>query len=473
MIKNNDYWKKRELAEKKWQMQVENNIQSYNQRIVQMYQNAIDDINRQIKSDLAFSGGKLVTAKGMQEFETLAKEAVKKANELRKNGHHVTRKDFSKDVNNRLKIYNATMRINRNEMLKSKIGVRLVDLGVEQEADLTKKLWNAYIKEKERQAGILKVTAKSNLWTSKEVQEQIAKQIGGANFSQRIWANVDSLKGQLDGLISSAIIRGENPVKMARWLVDQVSDTVTNQRYAAERLARTETARVQFEAQKMSILDNGYKYVKWIAEGAACKICRAIADKDNGFDEYGVYKAKDIPDIPVHPNCMCSISAYWVDDKNKLNDSDLQALNNYISSDSYKINSYLRENTDPNTWGESFTKQINALDTALNKVSTYKENQPLQRDYFFMNEEKKDFANKLLESKFFQDTAYLSTSKEHYGEGMEQVHFIIEKSFSGHDISSYNDQEQEVLFPRNTKFKITKYYVNNSGILSVVLEELK
>lgn len=220
MIENNDYWKKRELAEKKWQTQVEKDIRSYNQRIVQMYQNAIDDINRQIKSDFAFSGGKLVTAKGMQEFETLAKEAVKKANELRKNGHHVTRKDFSKDVNDRLKIYNATMRINRNEMLKSKIGVHLVDLGVEQEADLTKKLWNDYIKEKERQASILKVTAKSNLWTSKEVQEQIAKQIGGANFSKRIWANVDSLKGQLDGLISGAIIRGENPVKMARWLVE-------------------------------------------------------------------------------------------------------------------------------------------------------------------------------------------------------------------------------------------------------------
>lgn len=312
MIKNNEYWKKRELAEKKWQNQVEKDIQAYNRYIVQMYQNAIEDINRQIKSDLAFSGGKLVTAKGMQEFETLAKEAVKKANLLRQSGHHVTRKDFPRDVNDRLKVYNATMRINRNEMLKSKIGARLVDLGVEQEADLTKKLWNDYIKEKERQAGILKITAKSNLWTSKEVQEQIAKQIGGANFSQRIWANIDSLKGQLDGLISSAIIRGENPVKMAKWLAGMASAIIGNQRYVAERLARTETARVQFEAQKKSIIDNGYKYVKWIAEGAACKICRAIADKDNGFDEYGVYKAKDVPDIPVHPNCMCSISAYYV-----------------------------------------------------------------------------------------------------------------------------------------------------------------
>ena len=313
MIKSSDYWKKREIAEKKWQKQAEKNIQAYNQHIAQMYQNTIDEINRQIKSDLGFADNKLITAKDMQEYETLAKEAVKKANALRAEGHYVTRKDFSKDVNYRLKIYNATMRINRNEILKSKIGARLVELGVEQETDLTKKLWNDYTKEKERQAGILGITAKSDLWTSKEVQGQIYKQIANANFSKRIWADIDGLKGTLNGLVSTAIIRGDNPKSMAKWLTGMVSATVGNQRYVAERLARTETARVQFEAQQKSILDAGYKYVKWMAEGNACKLCREIAYKDNGYDENGVYKAKDVPDIPVHPNCMCSISAHWVD----------------------------------------------------------------------------------------------------------------------------------------------------------------
>lgn len=352
MIKNNDYWKKREIAEKEWQKQAEKDLQSYNQHIAQMYQSTIDDIDRQIRSDLSIANGKLVTAKGMQEYETLAKDAVKKANLLRQSGHHVTRKDFSKDVNDRLKIYNATMRINRNEMLKSKIGARLVDLGVEQEVDLTNKLWNDYIKEKERQAGILGVTTKTDLWTSKEVQEQIAKQIGGANFSKRIWADIDGLKGQLDGLISSAIIRGENPKAMAKWLTGMVSATIGNQRYVAERLARTETARVQFEAQKKSIIDNGYKYVKWIAEGSACKVCREIADKDNGYDEYGVYKAKDVPDIPVHPNCMCSISAYWVNDDKLKNEEE----NNNSSNDFTFVSDKNAE-----VLGPTYTKRINKV----------------------------------------------------------------------------------------------------------------
>ena len=307
------YWDNRAKAEKAWQELVKKDIDKYNQHIVELYKQAISDIDKQIRADLALSNGNLVKAKDMAEYESLAKRAVAKANALRAKGKHVTRKDFSADVNNRLKVYNATMRINRNEILKSKIGARLVELGVDQEGSLTNKLWNDYIKEKERQAGILGITAKSNLWTSKEVQEQIAGQIAGANFSKRIWADIDGLKGQLDGLVSSAVIRGESPQQMAKWLTGMVSASITNQEYAAERLARTEMARVQFEAQKKSIIDTGYKYVKWIAEGSACKVCREIAYKDNGYDEDGVYKAKDVPDIPVHPNCMCSISAHWVD----------------------------------------------------------------------------------------------------------------------------------------------------------------
>ena len=326
------YWDNRAKAEKAWQESAKKDMEKYNQHIVSMYNQTISDINQQIKADLALSEGKLVKADAMKEYESLAKRAVAKANALRAQGKRVTRKDFSADVNDRLKVYNATMRINRNEILKSKIGARLVELGVDQEQSLTNKLWNDYTKEKERQAGILGITTKSNLWTSKEVQEQIAGQIAGANFSKRIWADIDGLKGTLDGLVSTAIIRGDNPKSMAKWLTGMVSATVGNQRYVAERLARTETARVQFEAQQKSIIDAGYKYVKWMAEGSACKLCREIAYKDNGYDEDGVYKAKDVPDIPVHPNCMCSISAYWVDDDKKNAEKDKDVVENEYSN---------------------------------------------------------------------------------------------------------------------------------------------
>ena len=328
---NKAYWDARIKAEKAWQELAKKDMEKYNQHIVGMYNQTISDINQQIKADLALSEGKLVKADAMKEYESLAKRAVDKAKELRAKGKHVTRKDFSEDVNNRLKVYNATMRINRNEILKSKIGARLVELGVEQEQSLTNKLWNDYVREKERQAGILGITAKSNLWTSKEVQEQIAGQIAGANFSKRIWADIDGLKGQLDGLISSAVIRGESPIKTAKWLTGMVSASITNQEYAAERLARTETARIYFTAEQNSLMKYGYKFVKWIAEGNACKACREIATKSTEYGDDGVYPIREVPNIPVHPNCMCSISAYWVDD-NKLKEEDTSIDNISISN---------------------------------------------------------------------------------------------------------------------------------------------
>ena len=357
------YWDQRAKEEKKWQELAKKDMYKYNQHLVELYRQAMSDIGKQIGADLVSSTGDLVKAKDMEEYELLAKRAVAKANALRTKGKHVTRKDFSEDVNRRLKVYNATMRINRNEILKSKIGARLVELGVDQEGSLTNKLWNDYTKEKERQAGILGITTKSNLWTSKEVQEQIAGQIAGANFSKRIWANMDVLKGQLDGLVSSAIIRGESPVKMAKRLTGMVSSTVMDQEYAAERLARTEMARVQFAAQKKSIIDTGYKYVKWIAEGDACRTCREIAYKDNGYDEDGVYKAKEVPDIPVHPNCMCSISAHWINE-NLLNDKD-KPQDEETSTDNESISNLKEFKQAVSKLGISEVKSLNKLDPAM------------------------------------------------------------------------------------------------------------
>ena len=71
------------------------------------------------------------------------------------NGEPLKYSDFSKDVNDRLKLYNATMRINRLEMLKSKIGQEMLDAHMKVNADLISKLSDDYQSEIKRQAGIL------------------------------------------------------------------------------------------------------------------------------------------------------------------------------------------------------------------------------------------------------------------------------------------------------------------------------
>lgn len=52
----------------------------------------------------------------------------------------------------------------------------------------------------------------------------------------------------------------------------------------------------------------------WTAESVACRACREIAERDDtGVGEAGVYKLNDVPELPVHPNCRCSIVAWYPD----------------------------------------------------------------------------------------------------------------------------------------------------------------
>ena len=211
------------------------------------------------------------------------------------------------------KDYACTMRINRQELLKSLIGLNLIELGANVDASLRRKLTNDYTDEITRQAGILG-EFKHPIWTSKEVAKIVMAQTGSANFSKRIWANQDALKARLDASLSAALIQGQNPRKIAQQLRDLVSKEITNARYATERIARTESARVQTQARLKSFRDNGYKFCKWHAEPSACNICKEIAENDNGYG-VGVYRADEVPSLPAHLNCRCGLGAYWVDEK--------------------------------------------------------------------------------------------------------------------------------------------------------------
>ena len=63
-----------------------------------------------------------------------------------------------------------------------------------------------------------------------------------------------------------------------------------------------------------SLKRNGYDFCKWYKEPSACHDCALIGNQDNGWGK-GIYKVKDVPTIPVHPNCRCAVGAYWVDEK--------------------------------------------------------------------------------------------------------------------------------------------------------------
>ncbi len=313
--KNSDeYWKQREQDEQDWINENIKNGQDFDKLIQKYYDSLLQNINKDISEQYIRYGKregytlsearKKVSQEDINAFSSEAKRITAKARTIYKKKGKVEYADFSDEVNTRLRLYNATMRINRLEMLKAQIGLEMIENNMDIYGTVIDYLNDSYINELKRQAGILASSA-SNVKAA-ETASIVMATTGNANFSERLWANSDVFKARLDQLLTKQMVQGLNPTVIARDLKPYLKDEVKNARYVTERLARTETSRVQGQAQLNSFRKYGYKYVKWIAEPSACKVCASIAATNDG-----VYTLDDVPTKPVHPNCMCSFSAWY------------------------------------------------------------------------------------------------------------------------------------------------------------------
>lgn len=287
------YWEKRE---KDW---IKDNLRSdaeFDKEIQRHYQQALKSINDDINRFYA-NYAKREGISMSEAVKQVASEDVKGFSQ--RAGEMVKNKDFSDNANRRLRLYNATMRINRLEQLKSQIGLNLTEMSADQEKAFTDKFNKAYLNEISRQAGIL---GENKLVISDEMLASIVNgSYQNATWSDRLWANQDELKGLLDNLLTQAVIQGKGPVELAR----QIAKQMDAKAYVAQRLARTETARIQDQAQMDSFKKYDIEKVKWVAEPSACDICLGIASENDG-----IYSLQDVPIIPVHPNCRCAKAAY-------------------------------------------------------------------------------------------------------------------------------------------------------------------
>lgn len=326
MMSNKTYWNNRDKERFEYIRQNLADDKAFNASLEKYYQRTIDAINKDIQSELqsfATRDGvslaearKKVSKADIRQFEAEAKKVVKEADQMRKKGKHVSYSDFSDEVNERMRLYNVTMRINRLEYLKSLIGVRLVELGVDINAELNVKLDEDTRNELERQSGILAGAGMADAmdwWTEENVQKIVMSSTRSANFSARIWSNVDVLKSELEKQLSRVLISGENPKATAKEFYKHMTKDVGNMRAAAERIARTESARCQTQATLESFKEYDVKYCRWIAEPRACVVCKEIASRSSGYGT-GVYLVKDVPELPQHPNCRCALSAHWIDE---------------------------------------------------------------------------------------------------------------------------------------------------------------
>lgn len=345
--KNSDeYWKQREADERKW---IDSNIKSdadFDKIIQKHYDKLVQNINKDISEQYVKYAGregislseaqKAVSRHDVQAFSSEAKETVARAREIFKKKGSVAYSDFESSLNQRLRLYNATMRINRLEYLKANLGLELLNTNIDVGSELAERLKEGYSGEVRRQSGILgEAMGSTNI---KNASKIVMAQTKNANFSDRLWSNSDVLKTKLDSILTQQYVQGINPRVIATKLRPLLADNVKNARYVTERLARTESARVAATAQLESFKKYGYKYVKWIAEPSACKICASIASSNDG-----VYPLKDVPYLPAHANCRCSISA-WSGDVNDVKNEIKNDIKTIETPDSDIIASFDKTN---------------------------------------------------------------------------------------------------------------------------------
>lgn len=287
------YWKDREAKNLERNKKQE---KQYEKKIKEIYETMLDSINKEIESFYA----KYAKKEGITMAE--AKKRVANADieaYERKAKEYVKNKVFTEKANEEMRLYNATMKINRLELLKAQIGAEMCKGYSEYERFMEEILDGRTEEEIERQAGILK-TGISN--TSKKISSVVNSSFYNATFSDRIWLNQAQLKAELEKLLANGIIQGKNPRELARE-IRKVFDVSI---YNSERLMRTELCRVQTEVQKESFQKNEYEEYTFIAEPTACEVCKALNGKH--FKVVKMQYGLNAP--PIHPNCRCSTAAY-------------------------------------------------------------------------------------------------------------------------------------------------------------------
>lgn len=313
-MNSKEYWRKRE---EEALTKYKKSEAEYDKEIERIYADMLDNCNAQINAFYGKYADKegitLVEAKkrvktaDIKEYERKAARYVRDASLDRKaNGGKTNKKGyyFSPKAEEEMRLYNLTMKVNRLEMLKANIGIELIKGHDELDKFMGEILQGRTEEELKRQAGILGKTIRNNA--------QLAHTIPNASFhnatySDRVWMYHDLMKADLEKLLKTGLIQGKNPRQLARELEKYVmGDAKGGAKFNAERLMRTELARVQTEAQKQSFEKNGFTQYEFIANKNCCDICQ---EKDGKH-----FKVKDMMPgenaAPMHPHCRCSVAAY-------------------------------------------------------------------------------------------------------------------------------------------------------------------
>src|SRR5699024_10436267 len=268
--------------------------------LAKIYRNSAEDIQRQIDSEIMrfadkenvsmAKAKKIISKTDVEWYQDRAKRYSEQNN-------------FSPKANKEMRRFNVTMRTSRLELLQARINLDTVMLAWEEEQLTAKYITEEVIKEHIRQAGILGMTVPSSTQLETLAKAVLLSDVSGATFSDRIWANQNELRNNINQTIERALIRGEHPRNAAASIKRLVRDEYGMKKRAADRIAVTEVARGQHIAMTQALKDADIDKYIWISESDACDDCAELDGEVFDVDE-AEYT------VPRHPFCRCATSAY-------------------------------------------------------------------------------------------------------------------------------------------------------------------
>ena len=309
--KNKEYWEKRQLARE--ELSFNKGTEAYRE-----YVKILSESKKEIENKIA-----KLYAKYQQEVTKLGIDKIQANRLLRGTEFKEWRYDIGKYVEEieklkkinpiefrKLSIELETLayksRISRMDNLKAGIDYELIQAGEKIKGKVTDTLADVY--ENTYTSFVEDLNFKKGAISSDTIKMALEQEWSGANYSSRIWSNIDNLAKAIKNEVIVGLNKGINYRTMSQNIAKKFDTSYKN----AERLVRTETAHIQNQATLMGYKDSGVVKYEFLAvlDSRTSHTCASL----NGevFKTENAMEGENYP--PMHPRCRSTTVPYEYSD---------------------------------------------------------------------------------------------------------------------------------------------------------------
>ena len=309
--KNKEYWEKRQLARE--ELSFNKGTEAYKE-----YVKILSESKKGIENKIA-----QLYAKYQQEVTKLGIDKIQANKLLRGTEYKEWRYNIGKYVEEieKLKKSNPVefrkmsveletlayrSRISRLDSLKAGVDYELIQAGEKIKGKVTDTLADVY--EDTYTSFVEDLNFKKGVISSSTIKMALEQEWSGANYSSRIWSNIDNLAKAIKNEVIVGLNKGINYRTMSQNIAKKFDTSYKN----AERLVRTETAHIQNQATLMGYKDSGVVKYEFLAvlDSRTSHTCASL----NGevFKTENAMEGENYP--PMHPRCRSTTVPYEYSD---------------------------------------------------------------------------------------------------------------------------------------------------------------